>query len=111
MTALVRAKKSFWADTELVGLAGPLLARSPGGLVMKSTLTQLAGGALSLLVPAWLLVAPVSAQQQQQQQSQPRGESRGGGEGRATPHSGQGPSGGGGATTQSSGGGQSSSGG
>jgi hypothetical protein len=75
---------------------------------MKIRLTTFAGGTLSLLVPAWLLVAPVSAQQQQQQQqSQPRGESRGGGEGRATPHSGQGPSGGGGggATTRSSGGG------
>jgi hypothetical protein len=72
-----------------------------------------AGAALAVIVPAWLLTVPLSAQGQgrpREGQAQERGEARGGGGGGggATPHAGQGPSGGGsssGGSSQGSGGG------
>jgi hypothetical protein len=69
---------------------------------------------LAVIVPVWVLAAPVSAAGQareregQAQERGDRGGSGGGGGAVATPHSGQAPSGGGGST--SSGGGQSSGG-
>ena len=46
---------------------------------MKTTLPLLTGAALAVIVPAWLLAVPVSAQQQAA--AQERGEVRGGGGG------------------------------
>jgi hypothetical protein len=84
-------------------LAGGLLFAELRFSAMTRRYRVWAGAALAVIVPAWLLTVPVSAQQQNQGQSQERGEMRGSGGGgeRATPHAGQGPSGGGSATSGS----------
>ena len=60
----VRANWTIWAHNQLVKLAAALLVADKRSSAMKSTFPVWAGAALTIIVPAWLLTVPLSAQQQ-----------------------------------------------